>query len=56
MNAEIRQKAGALKLDVEFAIIIAKATEAPYAALQNDKAEEIFKLLNEISEESEAET
>ena len=43
------EKAGQLKYDIEFAIVMAKVTNTILVHLHINKAEEIYKLLDEIS-------
>lgn len=56
LNEELRKKAEVLKQDIQFAIIMASASEAPYVAIRGEKAKEIYILMDEISKGREAET
>ena len=46
---ETRLKAGQLKYDIEFALVMAEATGTILVHLHINKAREIYKLLDEIS-------
>ena len=48
-----REQAEKAKLDLEFCIVMANSTEAPFVALKKEQADELYQLLREVVESKE---